>query len=409
MKHVFAITFKDIQETMRDRMTFMFLLAMPVIFTLLFGFALGGGAAPASRASGVAPASRASGTQVDTRPLVGWLDQDNSRLSAAVKELLLGSGAVQIDETSGRSPAEFEKLVADGKLAAALVVPAGYESSARAGALQKLSVMTNSSSASGAAAQAAIQTAARRAAASAAIALSSQHTTGSSFDSALGEALGGWRQPLVSLVASIPATPAPASSPMTPSQSAPAMMVQFAMAGLITAAQVLVYERKSKCLPRLLTTAVARWQILLGHYLAIFVTIFVQLALLVIFGQLVFGLNYLGQPLATLVMALATALFMAALGLLIGTLAKSDEQAIIFSLVPMFDFGALGGAWVPLENTGRIFQVVGHFTPVAWAMDGFKNIVAHGLGLPAVWLPAAALLGYALVCAALAIWKFKFE
>src|SRR5512136_2957857 len=103
MKHVIAITLKDIRETMRDRMTFMFLLAMPVVFTLLFGFAFGG-----------APA--------DTRPQVGFLDQDNSRLSATVKDFLLASGAVRLDETAGRSQAELEKLAADGKLAAALVV-----------------------------------------------------------------------------------------------------------------------------------------------------------------------------------------------------------------------------------------------------------------------------------------------
>ncbi len=390
MKHVIAITLKDIQETLRDRMTFMFLLAMPVIFTLLFGFAFGGG------------------KPADSRPLVGFLDRDGSRLSAAVKDLLLASGVIQLDETAGRSQAELEQFVTDGRLAAGLVVPAGFENSARSGAPLKLSVTADSSSAAGVRALAAIQQAVRRADAAVVISHGVQQSTGASFDGALEEALAGWQQAPYSLQAAYSAAPAPAN-PMTPSQTAPGLMVQFAMAGLITAAQVLVYERKSKCLPRLLTTAVARWQILLGHYLAIFAVIFVQLVLLVAFGQLVFGLNYLGQLVASLVMVLATALFMAALGLLIGTLAKSDEQAIIFSLVPMFVFAALGGAWVPLENTGQVFQVVGHFTPVAWALDGFKNIVARGLGLPSVWLPAAVLLGYACMCAALSIWKFKFE
>ena len=50
------------------------------------------------------------------------------------------------------------------------------------------------------------------------------------------------------------------------------------------------------------------------------------------------------QPLATLLMAVATALFIAALGLLIGALAKGDDQAVIFSLIPMFVFAGLGGA-----------------------------------------------------------------
>ena len=101
MKHILAIALKDIQETMRDRLTFMFLLAMPVIFTLLFGFAFDGGT----------PAA-------DTRPVVGWLDQDGSRLSAALKDFLLASGAVRLDETQGLTAAGLEKLVADDKLAA---------------------------------------------------------------------------------------------------------------------------------------------------------------------------------------------------------------------------------------------------------------------------------------------------
>jgi ABC-2 type transport system permease protein len=91
---------------------------------------------------------------------------------------------------------------------------------------------------------------------------------------------------------------------------------------------------------------------------------------------------------------------------LIGVLAKSDEQAIIFSLVPMFVLAGLGGAWVSLEVTGPTFQAIGHVSPVAWAMDGFKNIIARGLGLDSVLLPAAALIGYAILFLCIAAWRF---
>jgi ABC-2 type transport system permease protein len=88
-------------------------------------------------------------------------------------------------------------------------------------------------------------------------------------------------------------------------------------------------------------------------------------------------------------------------------MAKSEEQAVIFSLIPMFVLSGLGGAWVPLEFTGSTFQAIGHVSPVAWAMDGFKNIVARGLGINSVLLPAAALLGYALLFFGLALWRFR--
>ena len=94
-------------------------------------------------------------------------------------------------------------------------------------------------------------------------------------------------------------------------------------------------------------------------------------------------------------------------GLLIGILARTEEQAIMFSLIPMFVFAGLGGAWVPLEVTGPTFQVIGHLSPVAWGLDGFENIVARGLGLSSVLLPAAALIGYAAVFFFLAVYRFR--
>jgi len=61
---------------------------------------------------------------------------------------------------------------------------------------------------------------------------------------------------------------------------------------------------------------------------------------------------------------------------------------------------------VPLEYTGAAFQAIGHISPVAWAMDGFKNIVARGLGFSSILVPAAALAGYTLLFFSLAAWRF---
>jgi ABC-type Na+ efflux pump permease subunit len=113
--------------------------------------------------------------------------------------------------------------------------------------------------------------------------------------------------------------------------TAPAMMLQFAIAGLLTAAQIIVTERKSRTLQRLLTTATQRIHIVLGHYLAIFILIFSQFMILIAFGQFALHVEYLRVPEATLLVAFSAALCISALGLLIGILAQSEEQAIVFS------------------------------------------------------------------------------
>jgi len=123
----------------------------------------------------------------------------------------------------------------------------------------------------------------------------------------------------------------------------------------------------------------------------------------------VLKLDYVREIGATLLVTFGAVTCIAAMGLLIGVMAQSEEQAVIFSLIPMFVLSGLGGAWVPLEVTGETFQAVGHVSPVAWAMDGFKNILIRGMGIESVLLPAGMLLAYGIVFFGLAVWRFKFE
>jgi ABC-2 type transport system permease protein len=364
-----------------------------VAFTLLFGYAFGGFGGGAS----------------DSRLPVGYLDQDGSRLSKKLNGLLAASKVIRL-ESQVPAVSDLERLVADEKLAAAIIVPSGYGKAILAGKHARLTLIADTSTTAGTTIQAEVVSAADRLDSAAQTAsIIEQVTQGRvPFTYAFDQALSAWEQPPIAVAetASSAAQNAQGNQNTSLAHFAPGMMLQFAIAGLLTAAQVIVAERKSRALQRLLTTATRRIHILFGHYLAIFVLIFCQFILLILFGWLALKVNYVREAGATLLVALSTAMCIAALGLLIGILAQSEEQAIIFSLVPMFVFAGLGGAWVPLEVTGATFQVIGHATPVAWAMDGFENIAIRGLSINSVLLPASALLGYAALFFMLATWRF---
>jgi ABC-2 type transport system permease protein len=190
-------------------------------------------------------------------------------------------------------------------------------------------------------------------------------------------------------------------------QASPGILVQFAIMSLVTSAQILVNERKTRTMQRLLTTAMRPWEMVAGHLLAMFGLVFLQTALLVVFAQLALGVDYLNEPLGTLLVSVALCLWVAAMGLLIGVLAKSDDQVVLFSLISMFLFSALGGTWFPLEASGGAFAAIGRLTPSAWAMTGYQNIIIRGLDLSSAWMPAAILLAYALGFSLLAVWRFR--
>ncbi len=394
MNRILDIALKDLMQLMRDAKTFMFLLLMPIIFTVLFGFAFGGFGGGAS----------------DSRLPVGYLSQDDSWVTNSLHDLLDKSDVIRLDDNVFRSASDLEKLVGDGKLAAAIIVPDGYGKGILNSKRVRLVVIADTSTQAWTTIEAELLSVASKLDSAARTATILDELAGQEapFKYAFKQTLSAWEEPPIAIKETTSLVVKKTSNQgMALAHTAPGMMLQFAIAGLLTVAQIIVTERKSRTLQRLLTTATRRVHIVCGHYLAVFLLIFAQFMILITFGQLALKVDYLRVPMATLLVAFSAALCIAGLGLLIGFLAHSEEQAVMFSLIPMFVFAGLGGAWVPLEVTGATFQTIGHLTPLAWGMDGFENIAARGLGFQSVLLPAAALIVYAALFFGLAVWRLN--
>ncbi len=394
MIRIIDIALKDLMQLSRDFKTFMFLLIMPIVFTFLFGFAFGG----------------FGGGDSDSRLPVGYISEDDHWVTGELHKLLDDSEVIRLEENVFLSSAELEKLVADGDMAAALIVPDGYGRALLKDKDARLIVIADTGTQSWTTIEAELLTVAGKldSAVRTATIIEDIDAERMPFDYAFEKSLSAWDEPPITITETTSlAVKKTSNEGMALAHTAPGMMLQFSIAGLLTAAQIIVSERKSRTLQRLLTTATQRVHIVLGHYLALFLLIFTQFILLITFGQFILKVDYLRVPLATMLVAFSAALCISALGLLIGILARSEEQAVAFSIIPMFVFSGLGGAWVPLEVTGETFQAIGHLSPVAWGMDGFENIVARGLGFESVVLPALALVGYAILFFSLAVWRLN--
>jgi ABC-2 type transport system permease protein len=394
MTRILDIAHKDLMQLTRDFKTFMFLLIMPVLFTFLFGYAFGG----------------FGGSDSDSRLPVGYLSRDDHWISDELHDLLTDSEVIRMDEIPLASPSDLERLVAEGDLAAAVIVPDGYGRAILKDKTARLIVYADTGTAAWTTVEAELLASVSRVDSAVRTATILEDLIGdrAPFRYAFDRSLAAWEDPPIKVVETTSSVIQKVDSRRAGlAHTSPGMMLQFAIAGLLTAAQVIVAERKSRALQRLLTTSARRVHILLGHYLAIFTLVFGQFMILIAFGQIVLKVDYLRVPAATLLVSFCAALCIAALGLLVGILARSEEQAIAFSLIPMFVLSGLGGAWVPLEVTGETFRAIGHVSPVAWAMDGFKNVTIRGLGLEAILLPSAALTGYALLFFILAVWRLS--
>ncbi len=398
---VIDLALKDLLQVVRDRKSLLFLAVMPILFTFFFGLIFG---------------SSADG---DPRLPVGFVSHDGGNaVSTSLHSLLEASDAIRPVLLEGDEADKVAESVRDGHLAGAVIVPAGFGEQAR------LTAIVDQNTTAGQTASNAIQAATTRLlgvietarlsaeAFEARRGFESEAARRAYLDEALALASEAWLQP--PLTVSVEQAVASAEegveiSPNVYTQSSPGMIVQFVIFGLNTSAMVLVLERKSRTLQRLLTTPITRTQVIAGHVLAMFLIVFLQQALLVAVGQLVLGVEYVREPVGTLLVMVTLALWTASLGLLIGAVAKREDQVIMWTLIAMFVLSAMGGAWFPLDITGKAFATIGHLMPTAWAMDGFQNIVLRGLGLSSVLLPAGILLAYAVVFFGLAVWRFRFE
>ena len=393
------IAIKDLYQIFKDWKPAIFLLIAPIGFTLMFGFMFGGFKGP-------------NDGDDERRYPVKLVDQNQTMLTETILSFLDRSEVIYVESVEGQTNLdELKQEVANEEVAAAIILPAGFTQTLQEQAKVNLNIILDKNTLAGMTVQQEIESNFQRVQTAANTARLAEQLFEESegwrndeervlfFNNVFAEALDAWQTPSVIAVnrQTTPEGYEEASSENAFAQSLPGMMAQFAIAGLIGASEIIVQERKSGSLDRLRSTAVDKFSILSGHWLAMFVMIFIQFFILVIFGQLFLRLNFFGAPLATLAISIASCAFVASLGLLIGILAKVPEQTIVFSLIPMFIFSGLGGAWVPLELVGETVQRVSRFSPVSWIMKGFKDILLRGADLPQVIVPVLILLGFSVL------------
>jgi len=136
----------------------------------------------------------------------------------------------------------------------------------------------------------------------------------------------------------------------------------------------------------------------------------VQFILMLILGKLLLPLFDLPslvlgpQKLALVLMALATILAATGYSVLVGTVARTHDQAAVFGMVSVIILAAIGGIWVPVFMMPDLMQAASIISPLNWSLDGFYNILLRGGGLREIAGNFSALIAFFAVNLIAAIW-----
>lgn len=181
------------------------------------------------------------------------------------------------------------------------------------------------------------------------------------------------------------------------------MFLLFAVSGR---SAILIEERESGVLQRMLAARVTMNQLLLGRWLFLLVLGASQVAVMFAFAALAFGLDlWTWRHLAGFaVITLAAAAAAAAFGLVLSSACRSRAQLNGVAAVTILILSALGGSMFPSFLMPDRLQAIGRLTFNSWALTGYQKVFWYEATVPELWPQVAVLGGFCLTFLAASRW-----
>jgi ABC-2 type transport system permease protein len=177
---------------------------------------------------------------------------------------------------------------------------------------------------------------------------------------------------------------------------------------VLTLASGFLREKQEGTFRRILTAPMGKAGLLVGKLIPYYLVNLVQIGLMFAVGVAIFRVR-LGSIPALIVVSLALAASANGLGLLVAAIGRTEAQVNGLSVLLAVSLSALGGMMVPRFIMPQGLQRLSRFTPHAWALDGYHDVMIRGLGVRDILPESGVLLGFAVLFFACALWRFRFD
>lgn len=167
--------------------------------------------------------------------------------------------------------------------------------------------------------------------------------------------------------------------------------------------------RQQKLLKRYLATPMRRSEYLLSFVLARIVWLVLEVAVLLVFGRLAFGITVTGSWLAYGGVVILGALSFSALGLLVVSRARTIEAVSGLMNAAMLPMWLLSGTFFSAERFPSFLQPVIQALPLTAVNNALRLLTNEGAGMDAVLLPLALVVAWGVVCFVAAMRLFRWE
>lgn len=371
LTRLLALMRKEGLQIMRDRRTLALVFIMPIMQLLLLGYA--------------------ATSDVRNIPLA-VLDQDKSPASRKLLDSFRTADYFRqaFDVTSED---ELRTLIDSGHARTGLIIPPDYSSRLAAGRPAQVAFIIDGSdpAIAGTALAAATLIGQARATALTVERLAARGMAVAAAPAIEVRALVWYNPDLISAYYMIPALVG--------------LILQFLT--VILTATAIVRERERGTIEQLIVTPLTGAELIVGKLAPYVLIAFIDTLLILAGGVLLFGVPINGSlPLLLLLSALFLVTNLA-LGLLISTVAGTQQEAIIFALFYNLPSIFLSGFIYPVAAMPRALQLISYAIPLRYFLIVVRGIVLKAVGVAQLWTEIIALSIFAVVVITAAATRFQ--
>jgi ABC-2 type transport system permease protein len=166
----------------------------------------------------------------------------------------------------------------------------------------------------------------------------------------------------------------------------PAIMgIQILMICLMLTAMAVVREREIGTLDQLLVSPITPAELMLGKTIPVLLIGLFHLVLYTGLTVFQFGVPMKGSFLALLLAAFLYILAALALGLLISTVSKTQQEAFMLLILVALPAVMLSGFMSPIESMPKVFQWLTVVNPIRYFLEIVRGVFLKGIGVGELW------------------------
>ncbi len=371
MRRFRAMIKKEITHMLRDPRTLIFIFIMPVLQLVLLGYA--------------------NNTDIKNVPTVVF-DQDNSHASRSLLDAFRATGYFSFDYAV-YSAAEMERLIEGGQAKVGITIPSTYHTDIGSGGTAQVQVLIDGSDPTVATSVLSAATLAGQARGTA-LRLEQLTRRGASTSGAAP----------IDVRARVLYNPdLQGSYNIVPGLVA---MILF-QTGTSLTAMAIVRERERGTIEQLIVTPIRNYELVLAKIIPYIGVSIADTVLILAMGTLWFHVPIRGSLLLLFALTGVYLLPTLGLGLLISTMARTQQQAQLMTMPIMLPSMMLSGFIFPISSLPPFLQAVGGMLPLTYFLVILRAIVIKGAGLELLIPQTLALIGFAVVLLGLAALRFR--